>query len=303
MSADSSSAFHPKNLHQGDYHFKTLADKDPGLAVFLKTKPQGGSIIDFSNASAVKALNTALLKHYYSINSWDIPTGYLCPPVPGRVDYIHHLADLIEENSRISIHDNRRVLDIGIGANGIYSLLGVSVYNWRMVGTEIDSIALASVTKILDQNPDLKENIDIRLQVEPHHILQGIIKKNEHFDATICNPPFYNGNEFAELANQKKQEKHQKLGIFSSPKVRTFQGRPAELYCEGGERQFIATLINESQLYANQCKWFTTLVSRQSTLPHLLIKLKKAEISTHRVIPMKHGNKQSRILAWSYTQR
>ena len=43
----------------------------------------------------MKALNKALLAHFYAVKHWDIPDGFLCPPVPGRADYVHHLADLL----------------------------------------------------------------------------------------------------------------------------------------------------------------------------------------------------------------
>ena len=40
-------------------------------------------------------LNRAILMHHYGVKSWDIPAGYLCPPIPGRADYIHSVADLL----------------------------------------------------------------------------------------------------------------------------------------------------------------------------------------------------------------
>jgi 23S rRNA (adenine1618-N6)-methyltransferase len=53
--------------------------------------------IDFSDPEAVKSLNQALLISYY-----DIQMGYshyLCPPIPGRADYIHYIADLLAESN------------------------------------------------------------------------------------------------------------------------------------------------------------------------------------------------------------
>ena len=48
-------------------------------------------------------LNRALLKADYGIDFWDIPPNYLCPPIPGRVDYIHHLADLLARSNNNEI--------------------------------------------------------------------------------------------------------------------------------------------------------------------------------------------------------
>jgi 23S rRNA (adenine1618-N6)-methyltransferase len=39
-----------------------------------------------------------LLISYYDIQKWDIP-HYLCPPIPGRADYIHYIADLLAESN------------------------------------------------------------------------------------------------------------------------------------------------------------------------------------------------------------
>ena len=55
--------------------------------------------IDFFNPKAVKMLNKALLKQYYNIDNWNIPADNLCPPIPGRADYIHHIADLLGSKS------------------------------------------------------------------------------------------------------------------------------------------------------------------------------------------------------------
>lgn len=43
----------------------------------------------------MKAFNRALLQQFYDVREWDIPDGYLCPPIPGRADYLHYLADLL----------------------------------------------------------------------------------------------------------------------------------------------------------------------------------------------------------------
>jgi len=47
----------------------------------------------------VKVLNTALLFKYYNIQSWNFPDDNLCPPISGKVDYIHHLADLLKTSN------------------------------------------------------------------------------------------------------------------------------------------------------------------------------------------------------------
>jgi 23S rRNA (adenine1618-N6)-methyltransferase len=53
--------------------------------------------INFSIPQAVKLLNKALLLHFYNVKDWDIPDANLCPPIPGRADYVHYIADLLAE--------------------------------------------------------------------------------------------------------------------------------------------------------------------------------------------------------------
>ncbi|MEL0618756.1 RlmF-related methyltransferase, partial [Cobetia marina] len=70
-------------------------------------------------------------------SDWDIPAGYLCPPIPGRADYLHYLADRRgEANGRGQWPPGERVraLDVGVGANGIYPLLANRSFGWQMGG-------------------------------------------------------------------------------------------------------------------------------------------------------------------------
>src|SRR5476649_1013010 len=118
---------HPRNLHKGSYNFGQLVKACPELRKFVSLNKYQQETIDFTNAEAVKVLNRALLKTHYNVNHWDIPEGFLCPPIPGRADYIHYLADLLADSNSGVFPPGKKVniLDIGIGANCIYPLLGV----------------------------------------------------------------------------------------------------------------------------------------------------------------------------------
>ncbi|RTY85461.1 DUF890 domain-containing protein, partial [Staphylococcus aureus] len=89
------SELHVRNLHRSRYDFPQLIKTCPELAPFVRLNPYNDLSIDFSDPQAVKMLNKALLKHFYGIQYWDIPQDFLCPPIPGRADYIHYLADLL----------------------------------------------------------------------------------------------------------------------------------------------------------------------------------------------------------------
>ncbi|HYN54211.1 MAG TPA: 23S rRNA (adenine(1618)-N(6))-methyltransferase RlmF, partial [Methylotenera sp.] len=184
---------HPRNKHRGRYDFEQLILANSALASFVKLNAYNDASIDFANPQAVKALNQALLKQFYDIANWDIPAQYLCPPIPGRADYLHYIADLLgSANGGVIPHgESVRLLDIGVGANAIYPLIGYREYGWHFVGADIDPIAIANAQRILDANIGLSDVIKLCLQTTPTNIFKGIVQQNETFDITLCNPPFH----------------------------------------------------------------------------------------------------------------
>lgn len=278
---------HPRNKHKNGYDFSMLKKSYPALGPFVIKKPDHTETINFSDPKAVMALNAALLKAHYKIDHWQIPLGYLCPPIPGRADYIHHIAELIKSEGKLS------ALDIGVGANCIYPLIAQSEYGWSIVGSDIDEVALKNAQTIIDKNK-LSDSITLRLQKNPQKIFDGIIAPDDFFHFTICNPPFHAS---AEDAAHSSSRKNQNLGHKKSHL--NFGGRNNELWCEGGEIEFITKMIHESVNYKKNVHWFTTLVSRYESLPFLLEELKKLNIKTVRTLDMTQGQKKSRILAWT----
>ncbi|MFJ5181298.1 23S rRNA (adenine(1618)-N(6))-methyltransferase RlmF [Pseudomonas fulva] len=292
---------HPRNRHQGRYDFPSLIKAHPDLTRFTLTNPHGKPSIDFANPEAVRVFNRALLKAQYGIQHWDIPANYLCPPIPGRADYLHVAADLLAADNAGQLLKGAqvRVLDIGVGANCIYPLLGHSDYRWRFLGSDIDPVALASAKAIIQAN-GLDKVINLRQQSNPAHILSGLLKDDERFDLTLCNPPFHASREEATRGSQRKWKNLGKQDPKRKLPVLNFGGQNNELWCEGGEIRFVTQLINESAQYASQTLWFTSLVSKASNLPALEAALKKAGAAAVRVVEMGQGQKQSRMLAWSF---
>jgi 23S rRNA (adenine1618-N6)-methyltransferase len=245
-------------------------------------------------------LNKSLLKQFYGISDWGIPEGYLCPPVPGRADYLHYVADLLAENNKEVIPTGKKIklLDIGTGANCIYPVIGSSVYRWSFVGTDIDPIAIRNAKDIIAANKQLQGHILLRQQTNKHNIFKGIILQDEGFDVTICNPPFHASAQEAQLASINKWNK---LDIGRQPKAElNFGGQKKELWYPGGEAVFIKLMIEQSILVAKQCLWFTTLVSKKHTLPGVERALKKEGAIDVRTINMSQGQKVSRIVAWTF---
>lgn len=300
------SGFHPRNRHQGQYDFTALieADRNAGamaLGHFVSSNPYGDLSIDFADAKAVKALNRALLKHQYGINDWDIPDDYLCPPVPGRADYIHGLADLLitanhgKPPKKNSVH----VVDIGTGANGIYPLIGSQEYTWNFVASDINPDALNNLQSIMQANRQLSKKIELRIQKDPAQIFHNILQQGEWFDLSMCNPPFHTSAAEAQSGTIKKWQNLGKTASQAKANL-NFGGQSAELWCPGGELQFISQMIEESRQFSTQCFWFSSLISKSSNLDAIKNKLKQAQVLEQKVVTMQQGSKQSRFVAWTF---
>ncbi|MRT54697.1 23S rRNA (adenine(1618)-N(6))-methyltransferase RlmF [Enterobacteriaceae bacterium RIT693] len=287
---------HPRNRHRSRYDFAALTESSPALAAFLRQGPHGDTTVDFADPLAVKALNQALLAHFYKVKQWDIPDGFLCPPVPGRADYIHHLADLLAEGNGGVVPDQASVLDIGVGANCIYPLIGQHEYGWRFTGSELDDDAFRSAQQIVDGNPGLSRMIRLRRQKNADCILDGIIHKNETYDATLCNPPFHDSVEAARSGSERKRRN---LGQDAGAAL-NFGGREQELWCEGGEVAFVSQMIKESKAFGRQVLWFTSLVSKGENLPALYRVMQETGVVKVVKKEMAQGQKQSRFIAWSF---
>lgn len=309
---ENNKGLHPRNIHNQPYNFLVLIENYPTLASHVKKNVYGNLSIEYSDALAVKALNAALLKTYYSIVDWDIPDGALCPAIPSRVDYIHYVAELLgvsqpapnSTNKPLRSNDNIKLLDIGTGANGIYSLLACQIYGWHCVGSDINVESLKSAESIIINNPPLAERFTLRVQHNKNRIYEGIINTGELFDISVCNPPFHNSLDEALKSNRRKYHNltRNRGGIVdkkTSPTL-NFGGQEAELWCKGGERMFLKKLIKESLVFAKQCRWFTCLVSKSDNLKTAKKLLCKQQTSDIREIEMTQGKKITRILAWTY---
>lgn len=295
-SKEKGAGLHPRNIHQGRYDLPALSETVPELKEVIFTNAFGQLSIDFANPNAVKLLNKALLLHFYELSYWDIPEGYLCPPIPGRADYVLHVRDLLARE--VPQGAEIRVLDVGTGANLIYPILGTSLFGWNFVGTEIEFQALSNAAEIISSNSRLVDKVALRYQADASVIFQSVVEEGEYFELSICNPPFH---ESADMARQGSQRKIKNLkGKDSADPILNFGGQATELWTVGGEIGFIGRMIQESVTVQTQVGWFTVLVSKGTHLSYFQGLLEKAGVKSQRVIDMGQGNKRSRILAWSF---
>ncbi|MFT6503365.1 MAG: 23S rRNA (adenine1618-N6)-methyltransferase [Crocinitomicaceae bacterium] len=294
---------HARNKNRERYDLSALITATPELKEHVSPNKFGDDSVDFSSPIAVKLLNKALLNHYYGLENWEFPDENLCPPIPGRADYIHYMADLLCENNfgTIPTGDKITCLDVGLGASCIYPIVGVTEYQWKFIGSDINPLSIESAQNIVNSNSSLKGKVECRLQKNPKNIFQGILGKAEKVDLTICNPPFHSSIEEAQKGTQRKTKN------LSGKKVSSAElnlaGISKELVYDGGEYRFIQNMIRESKVISKNCYWFSTLVSKQSNLKGIYQLLERAEALQIKMIPLGTGNKSSRIVAWTFLSR
>jgi len=291
---------HPRNIHNGPYDLDKLVSILPELEEYLTLNVKGDKTVKFADPQAVLLLNKALLMAHYDIEYWEIPEGFLCPPIPGRADYVHYMADVLMESNFGTMPDGSKIkcFDIGTGSNCIYPIIGTHAYGWSFIGSETDTRARLAATENVENNKRLRNKIEIKLQPNMGDIFTRIIDDKTKLDLVMCNPPFHASRKEAKEASLRKQSNLQKKEVTES--VLNFGGKGGELWCEGGERRFVSGMINESKKYENNIFWFSTLVSKQSNLKAFEDSLDYHRATEVRTIAMSQGNKSSRILAWTF---
>ncbi|MGZ5188762.1 MAG: RlmF-related methyltransferase, partial [Kaistella sp.] len=142
---------HLRNKNRERYDLEALKTAVPELSNYIKANKYGDDSVDFASPDAVKLLNKALLSHYYGIKNWDFPAENLCPPIPGRADYLHYMADLLGQSNFGGIPQGEKItaLDVGVGASCIYPIIGVSEYGWNFIGSDTDPKSVDSAKNIV----------------------------------------------------------------------------------------------------------------------------------------------------------
>ena len=281
---------HPDNPFEKEYNFNGLIQSHPELSEFIIVGKSDRKSIDFGDSKAIIALNTALLKRTFDVN-WELKPGHLCPALPGRLDYLIHVKDLLGAPSEKLI----TMLDIGTGASLIYPLLATAAFDWNCTASEVDIDSIEFAKKLLLLNPNLKTTT-LRNQRFKSKIFHHVMEENDYFDLVVCNPPFYKTQSEAEQRNIRKNKNlHNNESISHN-----FGGHSNELWYKGGEEAFIKTMASESASYGSQVGWFTCLISNSEHVKTLKRYVRKANPTELRVVEMEQGNKKSRFIAWTF---
>lgn len=312
MTIPSPPGLHRNNRHQGLYDFAALSNVVPELKTYMVKNPRDQWTIPFNEPHAVLLLNQALLAHHYGVNHWQIPPGYLCPPIPGRADYIHRAAELLFTDCPELSSQAITMLDVGTGANAIYPIIAATEYNWTVVGSDIDPLSVKCAKGIVKNNACLKGKVTVRLQTEPNAMFAGIIGPEERYTLTTCNPPFHaSAHEAAQGSQRKldnlgknKQKRGRSLGsqqnTHTNGPMLNFGGQHGELWCVGGEASFLRRLAQDSAQFSEQVLWFTSLISKKDNVRWMKKQLAKVGACDVKIVEMAQGQKISRFIAWSF---
>ena len=207
----------------------------------------------------MRALSTVLLKKDFNLIV-SLPPDRLIPTIPLRLNYLLWIEDLLDLAKPIETNIVNGV-DIGTGACCIYPILGAKKNDWHFTATEADEVNFVCSQKTINQN-DLLNNVTLK-KVNADSLLKGNIDLETKYDFTMCNPPFFNTEDFGPKSRTLKRVDPlcPKLGGSSSLN---------EVAFKGGEVEFVNKLIDESQDYKLSIRYDLYLSPNFSCALHFL---------------------------------
>lgn len=157
-----------------------------------------------------------------------------------------------------------------------------------MIGTEIDETSIRTAIQNIETNNlqrlikgkcktyyyiprfytvlIFQHNILLSVvKVDEGSILKDIVKEDDEYHFTMCNPPFFETEQSTKVAKR--------LPPRNAP-----TGNETELTVQGGEREFVIRMIEESMEIKEKVKIYTTMFGRRCNLLFLLKCLKRKNI-------------------------
>ena len=277
-----------KNIIDNEFKpdFLILIQEFPELKKYIikegnKNKDQFN--FDWSNNELSLLMTKSILNYYFNIKYYDIPKGYLIPPVPSRLNYINFINILL---NKFNIPKNEDILgiDIGTGANIIYPLIGNSLYNWKFICSEINLCAYENADNILSKN-NLKEKILLLKQNNKNNIFIGILNQEKKYIFSMCNPPYYDYENEIKIEDKKRDSEY------------NFD----EVYYKQGEYGFFLRYFEESICYKKNIFINTILIGKKINAEKIYdIISENKEIKNKDIKKIKTGSNVRYILYWSF---
>ena len=293
--ATAAARMHPRNVFADtSTDFFVLGKRQPCFRPFVEQSSVSRWHVNFKSWEVTRALNRALLIDGYGLVSWDIPKGHLCPPVANRANYIHWLEDLLQL-SRPSggpniEYEGVRGIDIGIGSNCVFPLLGAATNRWSFVGIDVTDVALKWADKNRLDNPILATQIQVRDARNSASIRDQntstlfCTHAREQFTFCMCNPPFF------ETMKHTKQNPGTNFG-----------GTHTEMCCSGGEEAFTRRIYDDSLMSRDRVYWYTTMCGKKETMRKLRRLLDMAKVPAIRTAQFLQGKTVRWGVAWSFS--
>ena len=359
-----------------DVNFHDFAERYPDFREawdVLKQRRRGETLSESSSPRSFSthvdsafnvALTRAILCHNFDLSLPSMPEGYLCPPVPNRLNYVLWLNHLLEQTSDAQyfqqepspsdVRQTRIGIDIGCGASCIYPLLLTTdrfnptigkkcadndnsecASRWTFLATDIDEQSLQSAAINVKAN-SLEGRIELALvpksrrqmleeesdantlesgtahvafsKSTPGPVMNAIgayaqvvdSKKTKgksinngpaKFDFCMTNPPFYATEEEA-TADRK-----------GDGRSRTDMSVGEGVYPGGGEIQFVGDMIADSLELTDSVTWYTSMVSKKSSLVELKQKLRsQLGRGAVRTATFVQGKTRRWGIAWTYRE-
>lgn len=164
-------------------------------SVYFKWSEPNAVRSDYSSGMTSRELTKVLMKKDFHID-WDMPSSHLCPGIPGRINYLAWLHDVLHLLPQYADAENPLLgIDVGTGASCIYPLLGNALYHWNFIATDIDAESIASAESLVQKN-HLESVIRIRHREPSQPLLSDLVESSDHpISFCMCNPPFFSSVE------------------------------------------------------------------------------------------------------------
>ena len=285
-----SNAKNKKNIFYNDFKpdFLTLIKEFPELKKYILKQNEDNEAefqFDWSNNELSLLMDKSILNYYFDIKYYDIPKGFLIPPIPSRINYINLINSIITKLINDIDIKNIIGIDIGTGANIIYPILGYSIYKWKFICTEINKEAYNNAKLILQKN-NLENNINIIKQNNKDNIFISILNRENKYIFSMCNPPYYNYENEIKLEDKKRDNEY------------NFD----EIYYKNGEYGFFQRYFEESICYKNNVFLYTILIGKKINAENIYDKLSSYSdiIKIYNMQKILTGNNVRYIIYWSF---
>lgn len=286
---------HPRNPYSAPIGIAELARQFPDVCDHVISRSANGHIVyDWNAPGATYAVTRALLKRDFALD-WQQPPQFLCPPVPGRLNYLLWVEDLVLQDAAAAT--SVCVADIGTGASAIFPLIGARRFGWSFIALDSSADALEHARANVDRNC-LQHLVSLRLVPHDGNIADALAL-HPSITHTMCNPPFFSSSS----SSAWRQRAHAGGAGGAGVKVACAAVEP-ELYTEGGELEFMGKIIQQSA--ASPCRhhvrWFTCMVGIKADLAQLKRMCSDAGAAQVRTTTFFQGQTLRWGLAWSFLQ-